>query len=84
MDNSNSAADKALVYDILKSTHQGVIETKADIKYIKEDLKEHMRRTAVLETELKFIHGKVNMARGAIAVLAVLLSIAGVLSRFVH
>lgn len=36
---------------------------------IKEDLKQHMKRTAILETEIKYLHKQVNIAHGAIALL---------------
>lgn len=74
--------DNNFILDIIKSTHEAVIAQKADISAIKTDLKDHMRRTAILETEVKYLHGRVFMARGALAAGAALLAVVGAAIKF--
>lgn len=57
---------KELMLDLVKG--QAVIQ--ADLAAVKADVKEHMRRTAIAETEIKYLHKQVNVAHGAIALVS--------------
>lgn len=65
---------KELMLDMIKA--QAVIQ--ADQASMKTDLREHMRRTATLETEVKFLHKQVNIAHGAIGLITLLGVIASI------
>lgn len=52
--------------------------TQAHIMEIKEDLKHHMKRTAQVETELKYLHRQINLAHGAIALITLAGVVAGI------
>lgn len=57
-----------MLFELTKET----AAMSAHIKEIKQDLKEHMKRTAQVEAEMKYLHRQVNLAHGAIAVLVFL------------
>lgn len=56
--------------------------TSAHVLEIKEDLKLHMKRTAQVETEVKYLHRQVNLAHGAIALITLVGIIAGIVKAF--
>lgn len=58
-----------LLEKMLLEVHKDMNVVVADIAAIKVDLKDHMRRTALLEAELKFIRKQIYMAQGASAFL---------------
>lgn len=57
---------KELMLDMVK----GNAVIMSDISAIKSDLKEHMRRTATAEAEIKYLHRQVNIAHGAIGLIS--------------
>lgn len=64
--------DAELLKEILLDINKEVGKASADISAIKTDLREHMRRTAILETEIKWLHRQVWIAHGAILFLGFL------------
>lgn len=75
MDNNESL-------ELLLDLHKDLSITREHLAEIKTDLKEHMKRTAILETELKFIHKQIWLAHGAIGLLSVLATIAALFKFF--
>lgn len=68
-----------LLLELLKESSANT----AHIIEIKEDLKLHMKRTAQVETELKYLHRQVNLAHGAIALITLAGVVAGIVKAFV-
>lgn len=64
----SNLSNESLILDLVKQT----AAISAHIVEIKEDLKDHMKRTAQVETELKFIHKQIWIAHGGIAALTLL------------
>lgn len=62
------------IQEVLLKIHEDMATIKADITAVKIDLKEHMRRTAILEGELKQVTKRVNIAHGAIIAIPALLT----------
>jgi len=49
---------------------------------IKDDLKHHMKRTAQVEAELKYLHRQINLAHGAIALIGFVITLIGLYAKF--
>jgi hypothetical protein len=62
------------------SDHLGSIDVTLGAQHV--SLKEHIRRTALIESELLPIKKHVNMIQGAIALITVLATIAGLVKIF--
>lgn len=62
------------INEVMLKIHQDMAIIQTDITAIKEDLKEHMRRTALLEGELKAVTKRVNLAHGAIIAIPAILT----------
>lgn len=58
----------------------GSIDTTLAAQHV--SLKEHMRRTELLEKEIRPIKTHVNMVQGAIALITILATIAGIIQIF--
>lgn len=71
-----------LMEQLLLKMHEDISAIKQDQAAIKVDLKEHMRRTAIIETELKYLHKQVFIAHGAISLVSFLAIIAGIYKTF--
>lgn len=69
--------DNELMKEILLDVHRGIGILGNDVAAIKVDLREHMKRTAMLETEMKWIHKQIWIAHGAIIVVTMLGSLIG-------
>lgn len=74
--------DNELMKEILLDVHRGMGILGNDVAAMKADLREHMKRTAILETEIKWIHRQIWIAHGAIALFGVIGTAAGVLTKF--
>jgi hypothetical protein len=68
-----------LIKEILLDLHKDMGIVKSEVSAIKVDLKEHMRRTALLEASLEKVKIDVTLAKGAIGLLGVLATIVSVL-----
>ena len=62
--------------------HKDVGAMKEDMAAVKVDLAAHIRRTALLESELKFVHQHIMMVKGIGAFLGVLAVLAGIYRAF--
>lgn len=51
-----------------------LLSIKEDLGFMRADLSEHMRRTAILEEEVKVIHRQANLAQGALMLLGFIIS----------
>ena len=80
MDNRDNARINygELLLELLKD----VAAIKAHQMEIKDDLKLHMKRTAQVETELKYLHRQINLAHGAIAFITIIGVLAGIVKTF--
>jgi hypothetical protein len=65
------AGNEVDLVDIILDIHKDVATLKSDTSYIKYDLREHMKRTAQMETEVKYLHRQINLAHGAIAFITI-------------
>ena len=70
------------IIDIILDIHKDMSTTKSDMAYIKADLREHMKRTAQMEVEVKYLHRQVNLAHGAVALITLAGVIAGIFKAF--
>lgn len=68
-----------LVKDILLDLHKSSAVVQSDIAAMKADLKEHMRRTHILEATQEILKRDVNMAKGAVALLTFSSVVLGIL-----
>jgi regulator of replication initiation timing len=57
------------LFEVALDIQKQVGEMGATVAAIEADLKEHMRRTRVLETEVKWLHKQSYIAYGAIAII---------------
>ena len=69
---------KELMLDMVKA----IAKVESRLSSIEGNVKEHMRRTAIAEAEIKFLHRQVNLAHGAIALVSFLGVILGVMKGF--
>ena len=67
--------DKRLQETMLISVVKDVGEVRSDIAEIKVDLREHIRRTAALETKAEFHDRHVWLAYGAIGFLGMIVTL---------
>lgn len=67
--------EENLMEKILLDMHKELAIVRENQAGMSADLKEHMKRTAIIETEVKYLHKQTNIAQGAIA----LVSLAAVL-----
>jgi len=58
--------------EILFDLHKELAIIREHMGEVRTDLRVHIKRTAIIETELKFIHRQVWLAHGAIGLLALL------------
>lgn len=49
---------------------------------MKEDLRQHMKRTVQVEVELKYLHRQINLAHGAIALIVLAGTVASLVKFF--
>jgi hypothetical protein len=75
--------EKKIVTEILLDIHKDVGALCIDVAAVKADLREHMKRTAMLETEIKWLHSQVWLAKGAIAFIALAGIIVGMIKVFI-
>lgn len=68
--------------DILLDMHKNIGVMREDIAEIKADLNLHMKRTAQLETELKYVHKHITMVQGVGAFLGVIAAVAAIYKNF--
>lgn len=71
-----------LMEQLLFKMHEDLSVIKQDQSAIKVDLKEHMRRTAVIETEVKYLHKQIFIAHGAISFVSFVAILAGIYKAF--
>lgn len=71
-----------LIKEILLDLHKDMGIVKSEMSAIKVDLKEHMRRTAILEMALDKVKIDVTLAKGAIGLLGILATIVSVMKYF--
>lgn len=76
MDNRNDI-------ELLLDLHKELAVTREHMAEVRADLREHIKRTAIIETELKFIHKQIWLAHGAVALLGILGTIISVFKIFV-
>lgn len=72
-----------LLHEIVVSMHRDVSIIAADIAGIKADVKEHIRRTAIAETQIERLQKGMYQAQGAIALITLAGVIFGILKFFV-
>lgn len=65
---------EALIIDI----HKDLAVVKADIAALKADMRTHIKRTDILETEVKYARRHVYMVQGAVALLSVIATIVSI------
>ena len=71
-----------LMEQLLLKMHEDLSIVKQDQAAVKVDLKEHMRRTAVIETEVKYLHKQIFIAHGAISFISLIALIASIYKAF--
>lgn len=64
--------DESLMEKILLDLHKEVAIVRENQAGMSADLKEHMKRTAIVETEVKYLHKQASIAQGAIAFISLL------------
>jgi hypothetical protein len=74
--------DSELLKEILLDLHRSMGSVTANLAEVKADLREHMKRTAMLESEIKWIHRQIWIAHGAIALLGILGTLVGVAIKY--
>jgi hypothetical protein len=74
--------DSELLKEILLDLHRSMGSVTANLAEVKADLREHMKRTAMLESEIKWIHRQIWIAHGAIALLGILGTFVGVAIKY--
>ncbi len=75
MADSNSNEQFKLILELHKESAI-IRETMAEVK---ADLREHMKRTAIIETELKWLHRQVWIAHGAIGLIGIIGGLTGLI-----
>ena len=74
--------DNNKTLDILLDLNKGVSELHADVRYLREELREHAMASAKTKDEVDSIKRDVNIAKGAIAFLLSIGSIVGFFKLF--
>lgn len=75
MDSSNNHEQFKLILELHKESAI-IREVMAEVK---ADLREHMKRTAIIETELKWLHRQIWIAHGAIGLIGIIGGLAGLI-----
>lgn len=65
-----SSEDRALERQLLIEIHSQMPEIANRLGAIEADLAHHIKRTELLEGEVKYLHKQVNLAHGAIALIS--------------
>ena len=81
MDSSNSKEDK-LMTNLLLDVHKDVGHIREDIGEIKGDLRTHIKRTDMLESEVKWIHRQVWLVHGALGLVSLVAILAAIYRNF--
>lgn len=55
--------------EIILDIHKELSIMREHMGEVRADLREHIKRTAIIETEVKFLHKQIWLAHGALALL---------------